>query len=660
MRIPFLSLFTAMFSLSLAAAPAELRVGVFDTRLSGGQGVGGKIALAALEKAGYEARALGDFSPLTLAQFDVLWLTDMHHPGAQPEGWRQRLVAFIEAGGGVLQTWHHHTLGQVGQGVRRVYDSRQMKIKEGNEALRGMTDFQASYKDHIVEAVGPQGKVWVENEFGDAVVVGGSLGKGKVVSTGLALATVRNRPRGAELDLVKRCIAWLAPATPLAERLAGLGAEPKLEVSPARRLVAAGFPARFAITVAGPGGDAPILSLDGKVLQLTPERRVQAADLSFATYALAIPTKVGVNAETTHVLRLQSGKVTREQPVMVTALHVPPVPNEKRGVWLHVGNDRHPEKVMPELKALGLNMAVLRIAGGTAAFYGSKVQPDIQDPLAETGGDWLAEAVRHAHANGVEIHPYVNNCVVEGRTSPASLERLRKANRLQKTPEGRDIAWFCPSSDENLKAVVRPMLEIVSNYDVDGIQYDFIRYPNAQGCFCPRCKALFEKETGKPVPAWPKDVLKDGGRYAEWIEFRCRRISAIVEHVSTKIRAANPKVKISAAVFRDWPRCRETNGQDWARWCREGWLDFVCPMNYTNSDETFLKNCISHRDGLPEGFPVVQGIGTNSGNSRMDDPGQALLQVMLARQQGAVGFVGFCYRPGHTTELHTPLIKLMD
>jgi hypothetical protein len=162
------------------------------------------------------------------------------------------------------------------------------------------------------------------------------------------------------------------------------------------------------------------------------------------------------------------------------------------------------------------------------------------------------------------------------------------------------------------------------------------------------------------VQNWPADVLKGGGRYEAWIEFRCRRISAIVERVSGAVRRANPKVKISAAVFRNWPECRETNGQDWARWCHEGWLDFACPMNYTNSDELFLSNCTSHREALPEGFPVVQGIGINSGNSRMTDPGQLLLQIMLARQEGAVGFVGFCYTPEHTALLHQPLLPVLD
>ena len=656
-----LALVSLLVGGSLAFAdPAVLRIGVFDTRQSGGQGVGPRHAVAALEKAGYNVRTFADFSPLTLAQYDVLWLADMHSAGAQPEGWQQRLEAFVEAGGGVLQTWHHHILGKVGLGVRRVYRSRAMKIVPGEHALTGMKDFSASYGDHIVEQVGAAGTPVIKNEFGDTVLAVGQLGKGRVASTGLALAISRNRPRGAELELLKRLIAWLAPTVPPEDRLGSLGEKPVLQVLPKTRLVAAGFPGRFCFTVSGKGDQAPEILLDGKPCNATLAERLAAADLQLATYTLTIPTAAKVSAETTHALRVRVGDTTLEETLAVQALYVPPVVNERRGVWLHVGNDRHPSKVMPELKTLGLNMAVLRIAGGTAAFYASKVQPDIQDPLAETGGDWLADAVRYAHANGIEIHPYVNNCVVEGRTSKESLERLRQANLLQKSPEGRDIDWFCPSAEENLVSIERPMVEIASNYDIDGIQYDFIRYPNSQGCFCPRCRALFEKETEKTVADWPKDVLKDGKRYDEWVEFRCRRISAIVERVSTKIRQVNPKAKISAAVFRDWPRCRETNGQDWGLWCRKGWLDFVCPMNYTNSDQTFLKNCISHVEAVPKGFPVAQGIGTHSGNSVMDDPGQLLLQIMLARQQGAVGFVGFCYRPEHTTKLCTPLKGLLD
>jgi len=344
----------------------------------------------------------------------------------------------------------------------------------------------------------------------------------------------------------------------------------------------------------------------------------------------------------------------------LTGLFAPAPPGERRGVWLHVGMDRRPETVMPELKKIGINMAILRIAGGTAAFYASKVQPDVQDPLAEKGGDWLAEAVKYAHANGIELHAYVNNCIVEGRTSEESLRRLREQGRLQKDPAGRTINWFCPSQPENVEAMTRPMVEIAANYDVDGIQFDFIRYPGPRGCFCSKCRALFEKESGRPVAHWPDNVLEGGPRYNEYIEFRCERISRIVEHISRAVRRVNPKIKISAAVFRNWPECRVNNGQDWVRWCREGWLDFVCPMTYTTDAAEYERLVKIHRAALPDGFPVVEGIGIAGSSGVMDDPGKVALHIILARKAGAAGFCGFCYRPGATRALFAPLTRWLD
>jgi len=297
-------------------------------------------------------------------------------------------------------------------------------------------------------------------------------------------------------------------------------------------------------------------------------------------------------------------------------------------------------------------------SGGTAAFYASKVQPDIQDPLAPDG-DWLAESVKHAHTNGIEIHPYVNVLIVEGRTSSASLKRLRVEGRLQEGPEGQPIDWFCPSQEINFEAIERLMLEIATRYDVDGIQYDFIRYPNALGCFCAQCRAGFEKTTGKPVAHWPADVTK-GSRKTEWTEYRCGRISALVQRVSTRLRQEAPQVKISAAVFRDWPTCRENVGQDWVRWCREGWLDFVCPMNYTLDPKLFAERTAIHRQVLPAGFPLIEGIGLRSGAGDMNNAGELAVQVALARLHGATGFVGFCYTPKHTSMLFDPLRAWMN
>ncbi len=637
----------------------EPRIGVFDQQATGGQGARIDGLLKGLRSRGYEATRITDLEPITLCVFDIVYLCDMHHPGNVHKNWRKSLSSYVHAGGSVLQTWHHHIFPEVAVGVQRVYGSRPMHIRAGHPAIDGMEDFQSLFKDHIIERVGPKGTALIENEAGQPVAVAGKSGKGKVISTGLALAITGGRassvPRRYEVKLLKGFLEWLRPDVPRDKRIEAILRKPQLFVSPNHVLVAAGSDAVFHASAGCPGASEIQLQCEGAIIEPDdgPELDVTSSAATIRHFRISVTTPPRTNGRKQLVVRAVLGKTELQQTVGLETLFAEPPANEIRGVWLHVGRDRHPKVVMPELKRLGINMAVLRIAGGTAAFYASKVQPDVQDPLAPDG-DWLAEAVRHAHANGIEIHPYVNNCVVEGRTSPKSRARLLEEGRLQEGPDGNTIDWFCPSQEINLEAIERPMIEIVSKYDVDGIQYDFIRYPGPSGCFCAKCREGFECATGKPVVDWPNDCIK-GSRHAEWIEYRCDRISSLVRRISTRIRSINPKVKISAAVFRNWPQCREGNGQDWVRWCREGWLDFVCPMNYTLDPALFAERAAIHRQAVPNGFPIVQGIGIASGAGRMQATAELAVQIMLARKAGAAGFVGFAYQPKHTTELFAPL-----
>ncbi|MBU0611436.1 MAG: family 10 glycosylhydrolase, partial [Armatimonadetes bacterium] len=614
----------AVLSPVLAVAQTAPVIGVFDTRAAHGSGAAIDGLVRGLTEKGYHVERVSDLTPLVLAPLDILYLSDMHSPGAVDAKWREHIEAYLQAGGSVLQTWHHHILGQVSVGIRRVYGSRRMHVVPGHPAVEGVTDFDAFFGDHIVEQVGPQATVLLKNDAGDAVATAGTIGKGRVVSTGLALAIPSGNasapPRGAELALLQGFLKWLTPTVPAAERVSALLPDPVMSVTPAHALVAAGMPAQFEVRVAGRGGAPQVKGPDGVPLTEAAATALPGA-VAVRVYRAEVPTAPDRDETRPVKFAAQAGDKPLEASAELHSVYAPPAPHERRGVWLHVGMDRHPKDVMPELRRLGINMAVPRIAGGTAAFYASKVQPDLQDPLAPDG-DWLAESVKYAHESGIEIHPYVNNCVVEGRTSPETLAKLRAAGRLQEDPDGRPIDWFCPSQEINFADIEKPMVEIASRYAVDGVQYDFIRYPNDRGCFCAKCRARFERETGQPVADWPADVVT-GGRHTEWVEFRCRRISALVQQVSTAIRQAAPQVKISAAVFAQWPQCREQVGQDWVRWCKEGWLDFVCPMNYTLQPDLFVERTRTHRAALPPGFPLVEGIGIASGEGKMTDPGQA-------------------------------------
>ena len=649
---------------SSAAFPEPVRpaIGVYDQGAAGGQGASVDGLIAGLLEQGWPVRRLTDLNELSLCEVDLLYLSDMHDPGLTPRDWKGNLYAFIEAGGGLLQTWHHHSFHEVGVGVRRVYDSRKMHIVSDHPAVEGLQDFEASFKDHIVDRVGTQGTPVILNDSGDPVAVAGRIGKGKVVSTGLALCIPDGRssiaPRGEDLRVLRAFLNWLKPERSREKRLLDLLQTPKLEVWPPEVSTAAGFEAAFVARVGLPVQGQVELSFEdngsAEILETGETPLVQGGP-HLREYTVRVKTPDGKGSERRCVVQARAGEMELQESVSVVGVFGPVPDKERRGVWLHVKEDRPPNAVMPELKRLGINMAVLRIAGGTAAFYASKVQKDIQDPLADEGGDWLKEAVKHAHRNGIEIHPYVNNCIVEGRTSPESLEMLYQEGRLQVGPEGERINWFCPSQEANIAFMEKVMFEIVTDYDVDGIQYDFIRYPGPSGCFCSHCRSLFEKETGKPVTNWPEDVLSEGPLHEAWIEFRCDRISRIVERISNGIRERKQDVKISAAVFRDWPQCRRSHGQDWKRWCEEGWLDMVCPMNYTLDPHLFQKRAKIHREAVEGRVPILQGIGIHSGQGKMTLPQALAVQIAMSRAAGASGFVCFCYQPEHTKSLFGPL-----
>jgi len=79
---------------------------------------------------------------------------------------------------------------------------------------------------------------------------------------------------------------------------------------------------------------------------------------------------------------------------------------------------------------------------------------------------------------------------------------------------------------------------------------------------------------------WPKECFS-GARKAEYNDWRCRQITSLVAALSREARKIRPKAEDFRAVFGSYPDCRQSVAQDWPAWIKAGYLDFVCPMDYT-------------------------------------------------------------------------------
>ncbi len=314
----------------------------------------------------------------------------------------------------------------------------------------------------------------------------------------------------------------------------------------------------------------------------------------------------------------------------------PSPPREARGFWNHSGTGAYPgdwDRTAKELSHAGFNMVFPNMLWAGVAHYPSDVLP--RSETFARWGDQLAQCVAAAHAHGIEVHVWKVNHNLS--TAPRDfVERMRREGRLQVTVAGKPHDWLCPSNPENLKLEAASMLEVAAKYDVDGLHFDYIRYPGRECCYCDGCRRRFEADAGAGVAHWPEDCYSGPlqGRYEQW---RCDQITRLVKTVHDGAKKLKPKIKISAAVFGAYPDCRRSVGQDWVAWVRAGYLDFVCPMDYADTDPPFV-DLVTRQLKLVDGrIPVYPGIGA----WRLGPADRVASQIYEARQLGAPGFMLF-------------------
>jgi uncharacterized lipoprotein YddW (UPF0748 family) len=276
---------------------------------------------------------------------------------------------------------------------------------------------------------------------------------------------------------------------------------------------------------------------------------------------------------------------------------------------------------------------------GGLAYYQSTVLPVA--PEVKEKGDQVALCLAACRKYGLTCHVWKVNWNIGGRAPREFTDRMKAEARTQVGYSGKPVDWLCPSHPANQKLEIDSMVEVAGRYDVDGIHFDYIRYPGPEGCFCAGCRERFEKLIGSKVRNWPADVRQDAELRQKWLDFRRASITAVVAGVSEAVRKAKPKVKISAAVFGNWPADRDGVGQDWKLWCEKGYLDFVCPMDYTPHTGQFA-SLVERQVKWAGKVPCYPGIGLSTWDGK-GDMFTLFDQIAVTRRAGTGGFTIFEY-----------------
>ncbi|MGK7954759.1 MAG: family 10 glycosylhydrolase [Crocosphaera sp.] len=306
---------------------------------------------------------------------------------------------------------------------------------------------------------------------------------------------------------------------------------------------------------------------------------------------------------------------------------------EVRAMWLDRGTivkTRSEEELavlFDRMAEAGINTVFMETVNASYPIYPSRVAPE-QNPLTK-GWDPLKAGVKLAHERNMELHAWVWVFAAANQGHNKVLEQPedylgpvlsrnpdwgitdKKGNYFDRGQQFKK-AFLDPANPRVQKYLLSLFDEIVRNYDVDGIQFDYIRYPfqqpqiNQTFGYSKSSRYLFKEMTGvDPIEISPSHPLWD-----QWTGFRIRQVDSFVATASSHLKKVKPELIVSASVFPIEQQDRLFRlQQNWEEWMQQEWVDMIVLMTYaldTGNLEERMK--LAFDDSLPKSALVIPGL----------------------------------------------------
>jgi hypothetical protein len=295
-----------------------------------------------------------------------------------------------------------------------------------------------------------------------------------------------------------------------------------------------------------------------------------------------------------------------------------------------------------------MNAVIFQVRQSGTAYYQSSYEPwGYYAGYQYPGYDPLEYAIEEAHKHGLELHAWFNV--------------FQTSSTYPGTPAAEHPEWICrdqngipmtsyrsvsPGLEEVKNYTINVAMEIVRNYDIDGLHLDYIRWNEHTNTGREAVEPIMELQRRDGLIS--SEELQNlnnnpSGRYLydynhrfssgipegfdSWENWWRWSVTTFVETLHDSIQSVKPQVRLSAAVLGkyNWSGWQGygTVFQDGAKWYNEGSIDHIMPMSYHWTTASGFTGMLE--DNCPQCWRIYVEPGVESGRSFTVGPGSYIL-----------------------------------